>query len=138
MLEADYAADDNLRGDKELFATSMLIPGTYNFEIPGHAFVQLKMAAPNSNAEVHFLSLAKGPTAPMLEATTELFWFAFEKVKVHRISAFIPSFNGKTIRLATIMRMKFEGSLRKAFLYNKEYYNLEIYGLLASEYKRKG
>lgn len=135
---AEYAADDHGKGDQQLFAINMLVPGTYNFEIPGQAFVQLVAAAPDSNAIVHFLSLTIGPTGPLMEAANELLWFAFEKIGVHRVTAFIPMFNKKTIRLATILRMKFEGDMRKAFLYNKEYWDLQIYGLLASEYKRRG
>lgn len=135
--KADYAFDDSSKEDKELFAINMCAPGTYNFEIPGEVFAQLTFAAPGSNAYIHFISLSVGPTAPLKEAAAELFWFAFEKIEVQRVTGYIPEFNKKVIRMATLMMMKFEGVMRKAFLYNKEYWDVHLYGLLVTEYKRR-
>jgi hypothetical protein len=137
MKAADYAFEDAYRDDMVGFAERMIQPGTYNFEIPGEAFGQLVGAAQGTNAAVHFISLATGPTAPLTEAAHEIFWFAFEKVGVQRITATIPEFNKKVIRLATLLRMKFEGVMRQAFLYHGEYWGIHIYGILASEYRRK-
>jgi hypothetical protein len=135
--KADYAFEDFFKGSKEAFVAGMLAGGTYNFEIPGEIFCQLTFAGQGTNAMLHFITLSTGPTAPLVEASSELFWFAFEQIGVQRITAYIPSFNQKVIRLATLMRMKFEGVMRKAFLYNKEYWDIHIYGLLATEYKRR-
>lgn len=135
---ADYAFEDPFKGDKASFAANMLAEGTYNFEIPNEVFAQLTIAGPGTNAMVHFISLNNGPTSPLVEASSEMFWFAFEQIKVQRISAFIPEFNKKVQRLALLLRMKFEGDMRKAFLYQGEYWDLVIYGLLSNEYKRRG
>jgi hypothetical protein len=137
VKEAEYAFEDTTRGKKDLFLLSMLLDGVYNFEIPGQVFVQLTNAGPGTNAMLHFTSLATGPTAPLTEAAAEVFWFAFVKLGVQRITGYIPEFNKKVIRMATLMKMKFEGDMRKAFLYNSEYWDIHIYGILASEYKRR-
>lgn len=138
VSQADYAFEDPFVGDKVAFAASMLAEGTYNFEIPGEIFAQLTLAGPGTTAMIHFTSLSQGPTTPLIEAAAEMFWFAFEQVKVQRISAFIPEFNKKAQRLVSLLRMKFEGDMRKAFLYKGEYWDINIYGLLSSEYKRRG
>lgn len=138
VSQADYAFEDSTRGDMVLFAANMLTPGTYNFEIPGEIFVQLVNAGKGSNAVVHFLTLSVGPTAPLIDAASELFAFAFDKIGVHRVTAYIPSFNQKVTRMATLVRMKFEGQMRRAFLYNGEWWDLHIYGLLHSEWQRRG
>jgi hypothetical protein len=136
--KCDMAFDDLTRGDKAGFAARMLVPGTYNFEIPGEIFAQLVNAFPGSNCFIHFISLSVGPTAPLIDAAAEMFSFAFNKIGVHRISADIPSFNQKVIRMATLLRMKFEGQIRKAFRYNDDWWDLHLYGLLEHEWQRRG
>lgn len=137
VSKADYAFEDTTRGDMAAFLRGVLTPGTYNFEIPGEVFAQVTNAFPGSNAGIHFVSLDVGPTAPMIDAAAEVFGFAFNKIGVHRITAYIPSFNHKTIRMAGLMMMRFEGQLRKAFLYNQEWWDMEIHGLLEHEWKRR-
>jgi hypothetical protein len=138
VSKADYAFEDSTRGDKVRFAAGMLEPGTYNFEIPGEIFAQLQNAYPRSNATIHFITLNVGPTAPMIDAASEMFAFAFTKVGVHRITAFIPSFNQKVIRMASLVKMRFEGQMRRTFQYYNEWWDLQIFGLLDSEWKRRG
>lgn len=138
VSKADYAFEDTTRGDMNRFVQNMLLPGTYNFEIPGEIFAQLVNAYQGSNASIHFVSLSTGPTAPLIDASQELLKFAFDVLDIHRITAYIPSFNQKVIRLATLIKMKFEGQMRKAFLYNEEWWDLHIYGLLEHEWKRRG
>lgn len=138
IKEQGYAFEDHTRNDMAAFAKSMIQPNTFNFEVPGVAFGQLVGCFEGSNCEIHFCTLKTGPTEPLLQAGMEMFWFAFEQVKVNRITALIPGFNGKIIRFATLMRMKYEGQIRKAFLYNKEYWDLHLYGILASEWRTRG
>lgn len=135
VWDADYAFEDTTRGDKTAFARTMIQPGTYNFEIPGEAFGQLMNCTPGSNAFIHFIVLSKGPTTPLIDAASEMFDFAFTKVGCHRVTATIPGFNQKVIRMASLIRMKFEGQMRKAFLYNGSWWDLHIYGLLDHEWK---
>lgn len=134
---ADYAFEDSTRGRMDLFLKGMLTLGTYNFEIPGEVFAQLTNAYPGSNASIHFISLIVGPTAPMIDAASEIFSYAFTKVGVHRVTAFIPSFNHKVVRMAGLMKMRFEGQMRKTFQYNEQWWDLEIHGLLENEWKRR-
>ena len=137
VSKADYAFEDTTRDDKVRFVQGMLVPGTYNFEIPDEIFAQLVGAGKDSNAMIHFTSLSTGPTSPLIDAASELFRFAFDDIGVHRITAYIPSFNQKVIRMATLVRMKFEGQMRKAYLYNEEWWDIHIYGLLEHEWKRR-
>lgn len=138
VSKADYAFEDMLRGNRAAFAASMLVPNTYNFEIPGVVFAQLTNAFENSNAGIHFITLSEERTNILVNSASELFYFAFEVLKVHRITAFVPAFNQRVTRMATLSRMKFEGQLRKAFLYEKEWWDLQIYGLLDIEWARRG
>lgn len=138
VSKADYAFEDTTRGNKVAFIQGMLTPGTYNFEIPGEIFAQLTLAGKDTNSMIHFITLSVGPTAPLIDAAYELLRFAFDVIEVHRISAYIPAFNQKVIRLSTLLKMKFEGQMRKAFLYNEEWWDLHLYGLLDNEWKRRG
>jgi RimJ/RimL family protein N-acetyltransferase len=135
---ADYAFEDSAKEDLVAFIRGVLAEGTYSFEIPDELFCQIVNADRDRNAVVHFITLHTGPTSPMLDAAAELFGFAFDQIGVQRITAFIPSFNQKTIRLASLMRMKFEGQMRKAFLYNTDWWDIHIYGLLKHEWQRRG
>lgn len=138
VSKADYAFEDTTRGNRELFAAGMLVAGTYNFEIPGEAFGQLTNAGPGSNAQIHFVTLAVNPTGMLVDAADDMFRFAFDKLGVHRISAMIPSFNHKVVRMASLAKMKFEGQIRSSFLYNSEWWDIQMYGLLEHEWKRRG
>jgi RimJ/RimL family protein N-acetyltransferase len=131
---ADYAFEDSLRGSKEWFAASMLEAGTFNFELPQVAFVQLTNAAPNLNAHIHFITYGHTPAGPLLDAARELLTFAFEQVGVHRVQAWVPSFNHKAIRMAGMLHMRFEGQLRRAFLYETQWYDLVMYGIISDEW----
>lgn len=137
VSKADYAFEDTTRGNKLLFIENMLKPGTYNFEIPGEAFGQLTNAGPGTNAMIHFVTMGTNPTSHLVDAATEIFRFGFDKISVHRITAFIPSFNQRVIRMAALLRMKFEGQLRKTFLYEESWWDVHIYGLLESEWRRR-
>jgi hypothetical protein len=134
---ADYAFEDSTRGDKVRFVQNMLAPATYNFELPDQAFGQLVNAYPGSNAAIHFVTLDAVPTTHLVGAAGEIFGFAFDQLGVHRLTAYIPEFNQRVTRMASLLRMKFEGSMRSTFLYHEEYWDLHIYGLLDGEWKRR-
>jgi RimJ/RimL family protein N-acetyltransferase len=132
---ADYAFEDTVRGDKQWFIKSMLEQGTFNFEIPNVAFIQLSRAGPGSNAHLHLVTYGNGPAGPLFTAARELFVFAFDTIKVHRLNAWIPSFNYKALRVAGILRMKFEGQMRRAFLYQEQWWDIVMYGLVEDEWR---
>jgi hypothetical protein len=115
----------------------MLQPGTYNFELPDLAFGQLVNAYPGSNAAIHFITLDTVPTTQLVSAAGEMFAFGFDQLGIHRLTAYIPEFNQRVTRMASLLRMKFEGSMRSAFLYRGDHWDLHIYGLLDGEWKRR-
>ena len=64
----------------------------------------------------------------------ELFDDMFQRFNLNRITGYIPAFNKQAIRMATIAGFRYEGEMRKAFLKNGVYHNLQIHGLLRSEF----
>jgi hypothetical protein len=113
----------------------MMQAGTYNFEVPDVAFVQLTGAGPGLNANVHFIPYTKVATGTLMDTARELFAFAFGTLEVHRLQAWVPVFNGRAIRLAALMHMKFEGELRRAFRYENEWWNVALYALTEDEWR---
>lgn len=138
VRSADYAFEDTTRNSKERFAASMIEANTYNFELPEKAFIQLANCFPLSNAVIHFVTYQSVHVGQLIDAASEVFGFAFDKVGVHRLTAYIPDFNGKAKRLAPLMRMKFEGQMRKSFLYESKWYDIEIFGLLDVDWQKRG
>src|SRR6266478_883717 len=67
-----------------------------------------------------------------------LFNDLFTRYELNRLTAYIPAFNKQAIRMATIIGFRFEGELRRAFLSHGKYHNLQLYGLLQSEFCKRG
>jgi hypothetical protein len=136
VLNADYAFEDTTRGDKAFFFRTIISPGTYNFEIPGKAFAQITNAGEGSCALFHFMVFDEIPTSQLVNAGREIFEFAFRHLKIHRLTATVPSFNQRVQRMASLLHMKFEGSMRQAFQYQGSWWNIEIYSLLEGEWAK--
>ncbi len=133
----EYAFDDSTKGRGDIFVAGLIAPMTEHFEFGKDGYVLVANIQEKVNANIHFAVWNKTPISKIVQAGRELIDYLFIEYKLNRVSAFVPSFNDQTIRLATLLGFKYEGEVRGAFLTRDRYYGILIYGLLHSEYLRK-
>lgn len=68
------------------------------------------------------------------EAVTIFIKYGMEELQLHRISLEVYSFNPRAERVYQKVGFKLEGIKREEFLYNDEYIDAKMYGLLQSDY----
>jgi RimJ/RimL family protein N-acetyltransferase len=136
MRTQDYVFDDFYRGNEQLFAESLLNRGAMHFivgEQQGYAVVRNLYAS--DNAELHYCIWdRKMAFRDISECGTELVNFLFKRLKVARITAPIPINNPNAKKFATMLGFKFEGTIRKSFLFHDKRYDIDIYGLLKEDW----
>jgi len=71
------------------------------------------------------------------EAATAIFDFAFEKLGLNKITARHMTNNPASGRVMLKLKMKKEGLLRQEVFKNGQFYDLEVYGILRSEWVNK-
>lgn len=133
----EYAFDDTTRNRPDLWVAGLVAPMTEHFEFGESGYASVVNIQEKVNANIHFAVWDKIPISKIVQAGRELIHYLFAEYKLNRVSAFVPSFNEQTIRLATLLGFKYEGEVRGAFLTGERYYGILIYGLLHSEYLRK-
>jgi [ribosomal protein S5]-alanine N-acetyltransferase len=72
------------------------------------------------------------------EAATELVRYGFESLKLHRIFASYFSGNDASKNVLEKIGMKYEGCQRGHFLKWGEFFDSELYGMLAEDWARRG
>jgi RimJ/RimL family protein N-acetyltransferase len=139
LSKEDYAFDDNSRGDHKRWLMNLWMPATLHYivgEMQGYAVVQ--NLEPNVGCIVHHAIFDKGlKGAPLVHGAREFLGHLFDEYDLRRIGTVVPTNNSYGKRFATLLGFKFEGEIRKAFLFKGEYLNLMLYGMLKEEYLKK-
>lgn len=68
------------------------------------------------------------------EAVSIFIKYGMEELQLHRISLEVYSFNPRAERVYQKVGFKLEGIKREEFLYNEEYIDTKMYGMLRSDY----
>jgi hypothetical protein len=130
----DYAFDDTTRGVSQMWVNSLADPRSEHYEFGDDGYVVANGITPRCNANVHFAIWGKRTVPEVLEAGRELLEHLFSTYDLNRITAMAPVNNKPASRIAILLRFKYEGELRKAFLFHSIYYNVSLYGLLREEF----
>jgi hypothetical protein len=136
-LKEDYACDDIGAGNPELFISNLFLGNTRHYEFGDDAYIALLNIIPRINADIHFAMWGDVSIPTIVDCHTILAEEMFGELEVNRLTAYIPSFNKKMLRFATILGYRYEGEIRQIFLKNGTYHNLYVYGLLKSEFVRR-
>lgn len=133
----DYAFDDMSKGNHEIFLNQLFSPNTEAYEYGDAGFLLITGIVPLVSALIHFVAWEDIEPSEILSVKRAMLGRLFTEYKLVRVTGVIPSFNKQAIRLATITGFRYEGELRKAFLRNGTYYNLQIYGILREEFFKR-
>ncbi|SRR6266478_1189700 len=135
----DYAFDDPAREvGHAAFLTQLFAAGSEWYEIGDDGLAGVNGIIPKCNAVVHFVVWGDVEPRELFPLQHLLFNDLFTRYELNRLTAYIPAFNKQAIRMATIIGFRFEGELRRAFLSHGKYHNLQLYGLLQSEFCKRG
>lgn len=135
----DYAFDDYTRNQPEAFLYLLANPEYQFFELGDSGIFTVRNGLPTrADCEVHFICWDRNiPFADIADATHQLLEYLFKEVGVHRVNGYVPAFNRLAHRWVTYTGLKFEGKLREYLLWNKNYYDVDIFGMTLSDYERK-
>lgn len=133
----DYAFDDLTRGNGQFWLNKLVSQGSEHYELGDEGYVMVDNIVPKLNANIHFAIWGTPAPGKVVSAAKELIDHLFETYNLNRITAMCPNVNKAAARIATIMRFKYEGELRGAFLYYGQYYGVSIYGLLHDTYNKR-
>lgn len=130
-----YALDDTAKKDCTPFLHLLFSPGTEHYYNQS-GMVSAVQIQPRMNANLHFMVWdRKFPTKEVIRIGKEIITHLFETYDLNRITATIPSINKGACSLSTLLGMKFEGTMREAFLHDNNYLDMYIYGLLKRDWK---
>lgn len=137
LKTCDYAFDDLTRGNSQFWVNKLTMPGSEHYEFGDDGYIMADGIIPLINANIHFALWNKVPMERVVAAGRELLSHLFEEYNLNRITAMVPVNNQPANRLSVLLKFRYEGELRKAFLFHKVYYNVSLYGLLREEFQRK-
>lgn len=138
-MKEDYASDDIGAATPEFFISNLFLGNSRHYEFGDDAYIAILNIIARVNADMHFAVWGNVSIPTIVDCHTQLAreMFDHEGLNVNRLTAYIPAFNKKMIRFATVLGYKYEGEIRKIFLKNGQYHNLFIYGLLQEEWIRR-
>lgn len=136
-LKEDYAVDDIGAANCEIFVRSMFAENSRHYEFGDDAYIAILNIIPRINADMHFAVWGDVSIPTIVDCHSVLADEMYNEFMVNRLTAYIPSFNKKMLRFASILGYRYEGEIRQIFLKNGTYHNLQVYGLLKSEYARR-
>lgn len=136
-MKEDYATDDLGAATPELFISNLFLPSTEHWEFGDDGYFALLNILFKINADIHFAVWGDVAVPAIMDCLSFLAERVFETYEVNRITAYVPAFNKKVLRLATILGYRYEGEIREIFLKHGTYYNLFVYGLLKKDYTRR-
>jgi len=126
VRRAQAGSDDSVRFAVEIEASSTLIGG-----------VGLRLDQAHHHAELgYWIGVPYWGTGYATEAAQALVRHGFEDLKLHRIHASHFSHNPASGRILRKLGMKSEGCMRQHILKWGEYYDSELYGMLASDLEK--
>lgn len=139
VMKEDYATDDIGAATPELFISNLFLGNSTHWEYEGSAYIAALNIIDRVNADLHFAVWGDVPLKEVSECHAIICDELFEQHDLNRITAYVPAFNKKMLRFATILGYKYEGEIREIFLKNGTYFNMFVYGLLKKDYvRRKG
>jgi hypothetical protein len=139
VLKEDYATDDIGAATPELFISNLYMANSLHYEFGDDAYIALLNVVARINADIHFAVWGDVSIPTIIDCHNYIADDLFERLELNRLTAYIPSFNKKMVRFATVLGYRYEGEVREIFLKNGVYHNLYVYGLLRKEYvRRKG
>jgi len=126
VRRAQAGSDDSVRFAVEIEASSTLIGG-----------VGLRLDQAHHHAELgYWIGVPYWGNGYATEAAQALVRHGFEDLKLHRIHASHFSHNPASGRILRKLGMKSEGCMRQHILKWGEYYDSELYGMLASDLEK--
>lgn len=137
VSKLDYFFDDLTDGKPHIWIMRCLLPTSRLYRIADVGIVQLEDICPPIGATIHYSLWSEVPLDVGRHALSEVFEIVFEELKLQRLTGVIPTSNPLARRLALSTGLRFEGCLRQAWLRHGKFYDLEIYGMLRSEYERR-
>lgn len=138
VKDQDYYWDDLSRGN-HMALLSLLFDSSSEHFYNESGMVSITSIQSNINANIHFMLWdMKYPVKKILGEARDIFRDLFSRYSLSRITATIPAINKGAVRLAVLLGMKFEGTMREAFLYKGQYYDIYIYAILKREFEEKG
>ena len=137
VVKEDYASDDISVGNFEVFISNLFMGNARHYEYGDEAYIVLLNIIARCNADIHFAVWGEMSMQEVAGCHDVLADEMFNGLEVNRFTAYVPAFNKKMTRLATILGYRYEGEIRQIFLKNGTYHNLYVYGLLKSEWLRR-
>jgi len=135
LKNEEYAFDDTTRGDSLGFITQILLPSNLHFELGDmEGLVVVNSLQPRVNGILHFAVWGDLSVTKLNSAAKSLADWLFSTYSLNRLTACIPQSNDKAKRMAVLLGMKYEGTIREAFLSNGVYQNVLFFGVLRSEF----
>ena len=134
----EYMFDDIGKANgPELWLRQIYDPMSECYLYPDKGYVVLANIMAPVNANIHFSTFVDVDMLTLMQARHEILDRAFKEIKLTRLTAMIPTPNKAAIRFATLSRFRFEGALKKAWLKNGQYSDIQLYGLLRDDYLRR-
>lgn len=138
VCKLDYVFDDFTMGKPEAFLASLFAPNSEIFDLEGKGLLAVHSIIPKLSAVIHLVvwdeSLKPGRILQLFKGIARRL---FEKYHLSRISAGIPLPNKQAQRLTMLAGFKYEGTIRRGYLYKGSYHDVLLYGLLRQEFEGK-
>lgn len=132
-LEFPFVFDDLSYGDFENFMRTLVNPRNVFFELgDGDGLVTFTEVQPHVNASLHFI-FYDGHIKGKEKVTKAILRDMFQLAKLRRITCGLPDDRATGLKFIKRLGFKKEGLMRKSFLRNRTYMDIEIFGLLAEE-----
>ena len=135
LKNEEYAFDDLTKDDSLSFVTQLLLPNNLHFEVGNMEGLVVVNLTPKVNGTLHFAIWGDLSVTRLNSAAKSLASWLFDNYGLNRLTACIPQSNDKAKRMAILLGMKYEGTMREAFLSNGVYLNVLFYGVLRSEFE---
>lgn len=123
--------DDRLKDRSDLFVYSLFTDLYYKVEERG--LIRVNGIVPGIEAIIHTVIWDKSEPLDTARKMKEVLALTFEQYDLVRCSTSTASVNEDNIRLAKLLGFKEEGRLRKGTLYNGEWFDTVVMGILKEE-----
>lgn len=137
IQQAEFGMDDPSRGHADAFVANFFRPNVEHYIIGQEdGYACIADIVPHVSATVYYSVWSKDyPTKDLIAGAMEVFSYLFSTYELVRLSAVIPACSRKSLRLAALLGFRYEGEIRKGFLYGEKYYGMLLYGMLREEFQ---
>lgn len=137
VKEEKYACDDPGENNAALFLANLFNPCTEHYEYGDASYWVVLNIVAGINADIHFCHWDDVSVHEVKAIHDYIYRHLVEVWDIHRTTAYVPEFNQQAKRVSLILGYKFEGCAREMFLKGKRFFDLNIFGLLRSDFERK-